>query len=68
MYHIAFEILVNNLDSSLFSELLRSLFAFQLLLKGVEDVSVEVCEAGGIYVILQNQRWGKVMNYCWTFI
>jgi hypothetical protein len=28
----------------------------QLLLKRVEDVSEEACDADGIYVILQNQR------------
>ena len=36
----------------------RSLIAFQMLLKRVEDVSGEACDADGIYVILQNQRWG----------
>jgi len=63
MYHIAFEILVNNLVSMLF----RSKIAFQLLLKRVEDVSEEACDADGIYVILQNQRWGEGLKYCWTF-
>jgi len=41
--------------------------AFQLLLKHVEDVSEEVCDSDGIYVILQNKRWGKGLKYCWTF-
>lgn len=36
------------------SELLQSLIAFQLLLKRVEDVSEEACDADNIYVILQN--------------
>ena len=49
------------------SELLRSLIAFQLLLKRVEEVSEEACDADGICVILQNQRWGKDLKYCWTF-
>jgi len=41
------------------SELLRSSIAFQLLLKRVEDVTEETRCADGIYVILQNQRWGE---------
>jgi len=36
MYHIVFEVLVNNLASTLF----RSLIAFQLFLKRVEDVKI----------------------------
>ena len=49
-YHIAFEVLVNNLFNTFFSELLRCLIAFQLLLKHVEDVSEEACDADGIYM------------------
>ena len=73
MCRIASEDLVNNLVSTLLfshyvvSELLRSLIAFQLLLKRVEDVSEEACDADGIYVILQDQRWGKGLKCCWTF-
>ena len=67
MYHIAFEVLVNNLVSTFFSELLRSLIAFQLLLKRLGDVSEEACDADGICVILQNQWWGKDLKNCWTF-
>ena len=63
MNHIAFEILVNNLVSTFFSELLRSLIAFQLVLKRVKGVSEEACDADGIYVIFQNQKWGKVLKY-----
>jgi len=36
-------------------------------MKRVEDVSGEACDADGIYVILQIQRWGKGLKYCWTF-
>jgi hypothetical protein len=30
-----------------------------LFLKRVEDSSGEACNADGVYVVLQNQRWGK---------
>jgi len=66
MYHIAFENVVNNLVYVVL-ELLRTLIYFQLLLKRVEDVSEEVCDADGIYVILHNKKWGKGLKYCWTF-
>jgi len=65
MYNIAFEVLVNDLVSTLG---VVTEFAFQLLLKRVEDVSEEACDTDGIYVILQNQRLGKGLKYCWTFI
>jgi len=45
------EVLVNNIVSTL----LWSVIAFQLLLKRLEDVSEEACDADGIYVILRNQ-------------
>ena len=35
------------------------MIAFQLLLKRVEDVSEEACDAGGIYVILQEPEVGE---------
>ena len=31
--------------------------------KCFEDISA--CDADGIYVVLQNQRWGKRFEYCW---
>jgi len=63
MYRNAFEVLVDDLVTMLF----RSLIAFQLLLKRVQDVSEEACDADGIYVILQSQRWGESLKCCWTF-
>jgi hypothetical protein len=49
------------------SELLRSLIAFHLFLKRVEDVSEEACDADGVYVTLQDQRWRKDLKYFWSF-
>jgi len=42
-----------------------------IFLKCLEDTSEEACDAGGVYVVLQNQRW--VLQYymnnlciCWV--
>jgi hypothetical protein len=43
-------------------KILISLITFWLFLKRVEDTSEEVCDAYGVYVILQNQKWGKSLN------
>jgi hypothetical protein len=43
-------------------KILISLIAFGLFLKRVEDTSEEVCDVDGVYVILQNQRWGKSLK------
>ena len=32
----------------------------------MEDISEEAGDADGIYVVLQNQRWVKGFEYCWS--
>jgi hypothetical protein len=39
-----------------------------ILSKSFEDISEEACDADGIYVVLQNQRWGKRFEYCWSVV
>jgi len=34
----------------------------------MEDISEEACDAGSIYVVLKNQRWGKRIEYCWSVV
>jgi hypothetical protein len=45
-------------------EIISELGALNLLLKCVEDTSEEACNVDGVYVMLQNQRWGKILKYC----
>ena len=40
------------------SELLQGLIALRLFLKRLDDISEETRDADGIYVVLQDQRWG----------
>jgi hypothetical protein len=49
------------------TELFQGLDALNLLLKCVEDTSEEACNADGVYVMLQNQRWGKSLKYRGSF-
>ena len=37
---------------------LTNLISLGIFLKCLEDTSEEVCDADGVYVVLQNQRWG----------
>jgi hypothetical protein len=46
----------------------QSLIPIGFFLKCVKDISEEACDAGGIYVVLQNQRWGKRFENCWSVI
>jgi hypothetical protein len=48
--------------------ILIRLITFGLFLKHVENTAEEVCDAYGVYVILQNQRWGKSLKYCWSVV
>jgi hypothetical protein len=47
---------------------LQQLISFGFFLKCFEDISEEACDADGIYVVLQNQRWGKRFEYCWSVV
>jgi len=38
---------------------LTNLISLGIFLKCLEDASEEVCDADGVYVVLQNQRWGR---------
>jgi hypothetical protein len=38
---------------------LLDIISLGLYLKCVEDISEEACAADGIYMALQNQKWGK---------
>jgi len=33
----------------------------------VDDISEETRDADGIYVVLQDHRWGEISKYCWSF-
>jgi len=37
---------------------LPNLISLGIFLKCLEDTSEEACDAGGVHVVLQNQRWG----------
>jgi len=62
MYHTALKSSNQWFSHYVMSELLQSLIAFRLYLKRVEDISEEACDADGIYVILQDQRWEKILK------
>jgi len=47
-------------------ECYKSLISFGFFLKCFEDIPEEACDADGVYVVLQNQRWGKRFEYCWS--
>jgi len=36
------------------------------ILKCLEDTSVEACDADGVYVVLQNRRWGERFENRWA--
>ena len=38
---------------------LTNFISLGIFLKCLEDTSEEVCDADGVYVVLQNQRWGE---------
>jgi len=56
------QVLVSHLDGT-FLECFRVLVSCGIFLKCVENASEESCNAVGVYVILQNQRWGKRFEY-----
>jgi len=39
-----------------------------ILLELFEDIPEEACDADSIYVVLQNKRWGKRFEYCWSVV
>ena len=39
---------------------LTNLISLGIFLKCLEDTSEEACDADGVYVVLQNQRWGDL--------
>ena len=39
---------------------------FGVVLKCLEDTSKEACDADGVYVVLQNQRWGESFENRWA--
>ena len=49
-------------------ECFKSLGSFGFFLKCFEGIPEEDCDAEGIYVVLQNQRWGKRFEYCWWVV
>jgi hypothetical protein len=49
-------------------ECFRVLVSCGFFLKCVENASEESCDADGVYVILQNQRWGKRFEYWWSVL
>ena len=38
---------------------LTNLISLGIFLKCLEDASEEVCDADGVYVVLQNRGWGE---------
>ena len=44
---------------------LPNLNFFGVVLKCLEDTSEEACDADGVYVVLQNQRWGESFENWW---
>jgi len=38
---------------------LLDLISLGIFLKCLEDTSEEACDGDGVYVVLQNQRWGE---------
>ena len=49
-------------------ECYKSLISFEFFLKCMEDISEEACDDDSIYVVLQNQRWVKRFEYCWSVV
>ena len=49
-------------------ECFRVLVSCGFFLKCFQNVSEESCDADGVYVILQNQRWGKRFEYWWSVL
>jgi len=43
-----------------------NLVSLVILLKCLKDMSEEVCDADGVYVLLQNQRWGERFENGWA--
>jgi hypothetical protein len=41
---------------------LPNLLSLGIVFKCLEDTSEEACDADGVYVVLQNQRWGRVLR------
>jgi len=45
---------------------LPNLNFFGVILKCLEDTSEEACDADGVYVVLQNQRWRESFENWWA--
>jgi hypothetical protein len=43
-------------------ECYKNLISFGFFLKCFGDISEEACDADSIYMVLQNQRWGKIFE------
>jgi hypothetical protein len=41
---------------------LPNLISLRVILNRLRDTSEETCNAAGVYVVLQNQRWGRVLR------
>jgi hypothetical protein len=46
--------------------MLPNLISLGIVLKCLEDTSEEARDADGIYVALQNQRWGESFDNWWA--
>jgi hypothetical protein len=46
----------------------KSLVSFGFFVMCFENIPEEACDADGVYVVLQNQRWGKRFEYCWSVL
>ena len=45
---------------------LPDLISLGIFLKWLEDTSEEACNADGVYVVLQNERWGERFENRWV--
>jgi len=45
---------------------LPNLISLGIFLKCLEDTPEGACDADGVYVILQNQRWGERFENWWA--
>jgi len=45
---------------------LPDLISLGIFLTRLEDTSEEACDVGGVYVVLQNQRWGERFENRWA--
>jgi hypothetical protein len=45
---------------------LPNLISLGIVLNCLEDTSEEACNADGVFVVLQNQRWGESFENWWA--